>query len=83
MFDFKNPNTPFIEDGTVVIYPENGGFQYTVTTGQYPYIVRDDRGDVVARVSQTGSPFGGFDWAEGVEMVEDAIKRATEERSYV
>lgn len=80
MFDFKNPNTPFIEDGTVV---EHGGFQYTITTGQYLYIVRDDRGEIVARVSQTGSPFGGFDWAEGVEMVEDAIKRVTEERSYV
>lgn len=83
MFDFKNRNTPFIEDGTVVTYPEHGGFQYTVTTDQYLYIVRDDRGEVVARVSQTGSPFGGFDWAEGVEMVEDAIKRATADRNVI
>ena len=79
MFEFKNPNCPFIEDGSVV---EHGGYQYTVTTGQYLYIVRDDRGEVVARVSQTGTPFGGFDWAEGVEMVEDAIKKAAAERNY-
>ena len=83
MFNFKNPNTPFIEDGTVVTYPEHGGFQHTITTGQYLYIVRDDRGEIVARVSRAGSPFGGFDWAEGVEMVEDAIKRAAADRNVI
>ena len=81
MFEFKNPNCPFIEDGTVVTYPELGGFQYTVTTGQWLYIVRDDRGEVVAKVNQTGRPFGGFNWAEGVEMVEAAIKRAAADRN--
>ena len=81
MFTFENPNTPIIAHETVVTYPVLGGYQYRVLSADYVYVVRDDRGEVVARVSQTGSPFGGFDWAEGVEMVETAIKKDAAIRS--
>lgn len=74
MFTFRNPNTPIIAHGTVV---EHGGEQFTVKSGvlQYFYSVCNSAGEQVALVPMAGRS-GCYDWAAGVALVEDAIKKA-------
>ena len=79
MFDFKNPNCTIIGDGTVVTYPEHGGYRYTVRSvgskGEF-YCVTDDRGTVVAHQINKAGDGSSYNWARGVQLVERAIKRA-------
>lgn len=80
MFTFKNQNTPIIADGTQV---ELAGFRFTIIHTQYHYNVymADPQGEWcervqhVAMIPQAGR-WGFYDWAAGVQEVEDAIRCA-------
>jgi len=80
MFTFKNPNTPIIADGTQV---ERAGFRFTIIHTQYHYNVymADPQGEwaesvqMVAMIPKAGR-WGFYDWAAGVQEVEDAIRGA-------
>ena len=86
MFEFKNPNCPIIANDTSVTYPEHGGYRYLVRSvgskGEF-YCVTDDRGTVVAHQINKAGDSGSYDYARGVEMVEDAIKRAAADRNVI
>ena len=86
MFRFENSNCTIIGDGTVVTYPEHGGYRYTVRSvgskGEF-YCVTDDRGTVVAHQINKAGDGSSYNWARGVQLVERAIKRASADRNVI
>ena len=72
MFTFSNPQTPIIENNTVVNY--NGKiFRIENNVLEYFYRVQDEVNGEWKLVRMTGNS-ASFNWAEGAAQVEDTIK---------
>ena len=72
MFTFSNPQTPIIENNTVVNY--NGKiFRIENNVLEYFYRVQDEVNGEWKLVRMTGNS-ASFNWAECAAQVEDTIK---------
>ena len=81
MFTFKNKNTPIIADGT---RGRASGLRFTIIHTHYHYNVymaahpkASGPVEMVAMIPKAGR-WGRYDWAAGVQEVEEAIIRAAE-----
>ena len=77
MFTFKNPKTPIIKHNTTV---EHNGKQFKIASDVFGYFysVSNSAGENIALVPMTGKG-GGYNWAEGVKLVEAAIMEGSKQ----